>query len=93
MSGPAAVYFGEAPGEGQFDQYAPENISPLVAYLASDESQAVTGRILSIRGGALELFQPWQVAGAVDIGRRWTAKEISERIHELGDVSTAASPF
>ena len=74
-------------GKGQFDEFAPENVSPLVVYLASDQAQNITGRVLSIRGGKLELFQPWQIGKSIDIGRRWTVTEIGERIHELGDFS------
>jgi len=74
--------------EGQFDEFAPENVSPLVVYLASDQAQNVTGRVISIRGGKLELFQPWHIAKSIDIGRRWTVNEIGERIHELGDFTT-----
>ena len=67
-----------------FDEYAPENISPLVVYLASDQAQHITGRVFSIRGGNLESFQPWQIGKSIDIGKRWTVKEIGERIGELG---------
>lgn len=73
--------------EGQFDDMAPENVSPLVAYLASDQAQNITGRWLSIRGGKLESWSPPQLAASIDINRRWTAKEIGDRIAELGDLS------
>jgi NAD(P)-dependent dehydrogenase (short-subunit alcohol dehydrogenase family) len=76
---------GAPPAEkAQFDEFAPENISPLVVYLASDQAQGVTGRVISIRGGKLELFEPWHIGKSIDIGRRWTAKEIGQRINELG---------
>jgi len=87
------VGFPEAPGQGQFDEYAPENISPLVVYLASDESQRITGRVLSIRGGKLEYFEPWRLGKSLDIGRRWTVEEIRDRIHELGDLSMPQMNF
>jgi len=80
-----AGMFAEAK-EGEFDEMAPENISPLVAYLASDHAENVTGRWLSIRGGNLELWLPPRLAKGIDIGKRWTPKEISERIGELGDL-------
>ncbi len=70
--------------EGQFDEMAPENISPLVAYLASDSAQNITGHVFSIRGGKLELFQPWQIENSMDIGRKWTINDLEQRIHELG---------
>jgi NAD(P)-dependent dehydrogenase (short-subunit alcohol dehydrogenase family) len=79
------VNIGPTPVEKDvFDEFAPENISPLVVYLASDGAQNITGRVFSIRGGMLELFQPWQIAKSIDIGRRWTAEEISERMGEFG---------
>jgi NAD(P)-dependent dehydrogenase (short-subunit alcohol dehydrogenase family) len=80
-----AGMFAEAKA-GQFDEMAPDNVSPLVAYLASDHAENVTGRWLSIRGGKLELWLPPQLAKVIDIGRKWTPKEISQRIGELGDL-------
>jgi len=72
--------------EGKFDEMAPENISPLVVYLASDAAQDITGHVFSIRGGKMEVFQSWQVLNSIDIGRRWEVSEIGERIRELGDL-------
>jgi hypothetical protein len=74
------------PEEGQFDEMAPENISPLVAYLASDKAQDISGHVFSTRGGKLELLQPWQLANSMDIGKRWTVEEIDRKIRELGDL-------
>jgi len=77
--------------EGQFDDSAPENVSPIVAYLASDAAASITGKVFSVRAGRLELLQPWQLAKYIDIGRRWTIKEIDERISELGNLSKLPS--
>ena len=73
--------------EGGFDEAAPENVSPLVVYLASDASQNINGRWLSMRGGKLELWLPPQLAKTIDIGRKWKPQEVAQRIHELGDLS------
>ena len=81
-----SAMFAEKP-EGQFDDMAPENVSPLVAYLGSDQAQNITGRWLSIRGGKLESWLPPQLAKSIDIDKRWTVKEITERIGELGNLS------
>jgi NAD(P)-dependent dehydrogenase (short-subunit alcohol dehydrogenase family) len=72
--------------EGKFDEMAPENVSPLVVYLASDAAQDINGHVFSIRGGKMELFQSWQVLNSIDIGKKWEAGEIGERIRELGDL-------
>jgi NAD(P)-dependent dehydrogenase (short-subunit alcohol dehydrogenase family) len=76
--------------EGEFDEAAPENVSPLVVYLASDASQSINGRWLSMRGGKLESWLPPQLASTIDIGRKWKPQEIAQRIHELGDLSLPA---
>lgn len=84
--------FAEVP-EDQFDGMAPENISPLVAYLASDQAQDITGHIFSIRGGNLELFTSWQVAKKIDIERKWTVGELHDQIRTLGDLGMPAIVF
>ncbi len=87
-----AGMFAEA-AEGAFDEMAPENVSPLVAYLATDHAANITGRWLSIRGGKLESWLPPQLDKVIDIGKRWTPKEISEKIGELGDLGMPGAEF
>jgi NAD(P)-dependent dehydrogenase (short-subunit alcohol dehydrogenase family) len=83
-----AEMMGEKPPEdGSFDTFAPENLSPLVAYLASDAAQDITGRIFTVFGGKVQVFIPWTPGNSIDIGRQWTVKELDERIRELGDLS------
>jgi len=75
---------GPAPEDpGQFDEFAPENVSPLVVYLASDQAKDITGRVIAIRGGLLESFEPWRIGKSIDLGRRWTVDEIAQRISEI----------
>jgi len=78
-------FFAEAE-EGQFDEMAPENISPVVAYLASDKAQDISGHVFSTRGGRLELLQNWQPGNTMDIGKKWTVADIDQKIRELGDL-------
>jgi len=85
MSGQAWIK--EAPPRGQFDPQSPDNASPLVVYIASDHSQDISGRVLAMWQGKLELFEPWQLAQSIDIGRKWTTEDIDRRIRELGDLS------
>jgi len=86
-------YFTEIPGEGQFDEFAPENISPLVVYLASDAAQDITGQVLSIRGGKLEVFRGWYLDNSIDIQKRWSISDLQQRIRELGDLSLPEMVF
>ena len=72
-----------ATGKGGFDTWAPENISPLVAYLASPECR-VSGRVFTVMGGHIGLQQGWLEEQAFDVeGRGWTVDELAEAMKDL----------
>jgi NAD(P)-dependent dehydrogenase (short-subunit alcohol dehydrogenase family) len=70
------------PGSG-FDAMAPENISPLIVWLASAASRDVTGRVFEIAGGKLSLADGWREGPVVDKGARWEPDEIGSAVHDL----------
>jgi NAD(P)-dependent dehydrogenase (short-subunit alcohol dehydrogenase family) len=69
--------------EGEFDQLAPENIAPLVAFLASDAAADITGQVFGIQGGLVELYQGWHPVAALQKDDRWTPEELAQRAGEL----------
>jgi NAD(P)-dependent dehydrogenase (short-subunit alcohol dehydrogenase family) len=69
------------PEEG-FDEYAPENVSPLVVWLGSAECD-VTGETFEMFGGRLGIFDCWRRGPAVDLGRRWQPEEIGATVRTL----------
>ncbi len=91
--------FGDLPETTEgFDQLAPENIAPLVAFLASDEAAGITGQVFGIQGGLVELYQGWTPVSSLARDDRWTPEEIAARADELfGDrqrvYRSPASPF
>jgi NAD(P)-dependent dehydrogenase (short-subunit alcohol dehydrogenase family) len=79
--------------EGEFDQLAPENIAPVVVWLASDAAAGITGQVFGIQGGLVELYQGWTSVSALTKDDRWTPGEIAERAGELfGDRPRAYAP-
>jgi NAD(P)-dependent dehydrogenase (short-subunit alcohol dehydrogenase family) len=79
--------------KGSFDALAPENIAPLVAYLASDEAAHITGQVFGITGGLVQLYQGWTPVTEIDRGDRWTPAELAGRMKDLfADRSTVYSP-
>ncbi len=87
-----------APAAGEFDQLAPENVAPLVAFLCSDAAQGITGQVLGIQGGLVELYQGWHPVSSLHKDERWTPAELAGRMDELfGDrprvYRPPASPF
>ena len=72
--------------EGAFDtsQMAlPEDNSPIVAWLASEEAGHVTGRVFESDGGLLTLEDGWRHGASRDAGRRWEATELAAVVDDL----------
>jgi len=79
--------------EGAFDTSAmalPEDNSPVVAWLASEEAGDVTGRLIEIDGGQICLEQGWTHGPRNDLGRRWQAAEVGDAVRQL--IAKAAPP-
>lgn len=81
-----------AAAEGEFDAMAPENVSPLVAWLASTESSAVTGQMFEVEGGKVGIATGWQHGPTRDKGDRWDAAELGPVIAELLAAAPPAEP-
>jgi NAD(P)-dependent dehydrogenase (short-subunit alcohol dehydrogenase family) len=69
--------------DGGFDAAAPENVSPLVVWLAGADSGDVTGRMFEISGGAVSVTDGWQHGTPIDAGRRWRPAELGPVVREL----------
>jgi len=69
--------------EDGFDAMAPENISPLVVWLGSTESAAVTGRVFEVEGGKVSLAQAWRHGPETDKGGRWEPAELGPVVADL----------
>jgi NAD(P)-dependent dehydrogenase (short-subunit alcohol dehydrogenase family) len=72
----------QAPTSG-FDVNDPANISPLVVWLGSTESQDVTGRVFEIEGGLLSIADGWQHGPELDKHGRWEPSEIGSAVRKL----------
>jgi NAD(P)-dependent dehydrogenase (short-subunit alcohol dehydrogenase family) len=77
---------------GEFDAMAPENVSPLVAWLASSESAGVTGRMFEVEGGKVGIATGWQHGPTRDKGDRWEPGELGPVIAELLAEAPAPAP-
>jgi NAD(P)-dependent dehydrogenase (short-subunit alcohol dehydrogenase family) len=58
-----------APGE--FDRLSPDNVAPLVAYLASEASRDITGRVFMVSGGTVTVGEGWERGPSVTKDGRW----------------------
>ncbi len=81
--------------EGAFDTSAmpePEDNSPVVAWLASEEAGDVTGRVIEIEGGKVTLENAWAHGPSRDNGSRWDATQLGPVVRELIAAAPAPEP-
>jgi NAD(P)-dependent dehydrogenase (short-subunit alcohol dehydrogenase family) len=71
------------PGEGQFDEMAPENIAPLVVWLGSAGSRDVTGRVFEVEAGRISIADGWRKGPEIDRGARWNSDEVGAAVKQL----------
>jgi NAD(P)-dependent dehydrogenase (short-subunit alcohol dehydrogenase family) len=64
---------------GAFDLWDPANISPLVAYLATEECP-LSGKVFFVQGGKVQYFQPWTLTESVDRDARWTIEDLAKEV-------------
>ncbi|NEA57592.1 SDR family oxidoreductase [Streptomyces sp. SID13666] len=79
-----------APEGDAFDAMAPENVSPLVVWLGSAASAAVTGRVFETEAGRITVMEGWRPGPTADKGARWTPAEAGETALKL--LADAESP-
>lgn len=69
--------------EDGFDYFAPENVAPLVVWLGSEASQAVTGRMFEVEGGKLSIADGWRRGPEFDKGARFVPAELGGVVEQL----------
>ncbi len=69
-------------GEGGFDKWAPDNVAPLVAWLAQQDC-AVSGQVFSVMGGHIGVQQGWTEQESFDKDRKWTVDEVGDALQKL----------
>ncbi len=78
--------------EAGFDAMDPANVSPVVAWLASEDSADVTGRVIEVEGGRICVEDGWRHGPARDLGRRWAAGEVGPAVRDLLAAVAAPEP-
>ena len=76
---------------GQFDKMNPENVSPLVAYLASPACR-FTGRVFGLIGSQLTLYDGWSVGEVFENnGARWSQEDLEAVLAQVPQQSSTRS--
>jgi NAD(P)-dependent dehydrogenase (short-subunit alcohol dehydrogenase family) len=72
-----------SPEPDEFDARSPDNVAPVVAWLASVESAGVTGRVFNVAGGRLSVAEGWHAGPVTDNGARWDPAELGPVVTDL----------
>jgi NAD(P)-dependent dehydrogenase (short-subunit alcohol dehydrogenase family) len=71
-----------------FDVWDPANISPLVAYLSTEQC-AFNGETFFVQGGAVKRVESWMMSDSVEQSERWTVDGLAEALAPLADPDAA----
>ncbi|OFB37438.1 short-chain dehydrogenase [Mycolicibacterium sp. (ex Dasyatis americana)] len=69
----------EPEDEGEVDLFSPANISPLVAYLATEKCP-ITGRVYAVQGGAISQLAGWHDVETIETDGLWQIDDIAGRL-------------
>jgi NAD(P)-dependent dehydrogenase (short-subunit alcohol dehydrogenase family) len=67
----------------EFDRLDPGNIAPLVVWLGSSESAAITGRVFNVLGGEISVAEGWVAGPGADKEDRWDPAELGKIVPDL----------
>jgi NAD(P)-dependent dehydrogenase (short-subunit alcohol dehydrogenase family) len=77
------------PGAAEYMQgpeWSPDNIAPMVCFLASDAAADVSGQVFVVWGTKIHLMQGWHKVHTLDRQEgRWTPEELIARKNEIFD--------
>ena len=79
---PAAAPPGSS-GPAGADLRGPENVAPLVVWLGSAASKAVTGQVFEVGGGRISVAEGWRRGPTADSDAGWVAAELGPLVDKL----------
>ena len=65
------------------EQFAPENVSPLVAVLASREAGNISGQVFVVYGGVVDVYAAPKVDRRFETAGRWVAEDLAAELREF----------
>ena len=78
--------------EGEFDKFAPENVAAAACWLASDLAAGVSGQVVKVQGGVVQILQGWRPLTEGTSGDTWTIASIDASRDRLFSKSDPGVP-
>lgn len=77
--GPLGEMFKPPEDPTAFDPFEPRHVSPLLAWLASEDCP-LTGQLFAVQGGAIQKMTGWQLGEAITTDGDWTIDNIAAQL-------------
>ena len=71
--------FAKPEDPGAFDAFSPANISPLVAWLATEDCP-VNGKLFAVQGGSIQVCRGWEAGEGITTDGPWRIETIAEQL-------------
>ncbi len=82
------------PDESGFDRFDPANVAAVACWLASDAAAGISGQVVKVQGGQLQLLEGWRPLTEVNDDKPWTLESVSAlRDSILGPTDGSIPPF
>ncbi|WP_208027306.1 SDR family oxidoreductase [Rhabdothermincola sediminis] len=80
--------------EGDFDRFAPENVAAVACWLASPLARGVSGQVVKVQGGVVQLLEGWRPRTEATAEKPWTIDGVEAVRDELfADSDGSIPPF
>jgi NAD(P)-dependent dehydrogenase (short-subunit alcohol dehydrogenase family) len=82
------------PDGSGFDRFSPDNVAAVACWLASDLAAGISGQVVKVQGGQLQLLEGWRPLTEVTDDKEWTLDSVSVlRDAILGPADPGVPPF
>jgi len=62
--------------EGEFDRFGPDNVAAVAAWLASDLCNGISGQVVKVMGGVVQLLEGWRPLTEASSDKPWTIDSV-----------------
>ncbi len=80
------------PKEGDFDRFAPENVAAAACWLASDLAAGISGQVVKVQGGFVQVLEGWRPITEATADKQWTIEAIAANADALFAKSARGVP-
>jgi NAD(P)-dependent dehydrogenase (short-subunit alcohol dehydrogenase family) len=83
-----------APDDSGFDRFDPANVAAVACWLASDGAAGISGQVVKVQGGVIQLLEGWRPLTEVTADEAWTLESVGKlRDRILGRADGAVPAF